>query len=118
MRLLHLLNERLRSRAPSWSGVAVVAPSELRRMAAEVEDGLRDIDFEEVTTEDRVTFIERAVAWQVRQALRCGRFDLAVGLGRYGAQRIAELYEVELGFRPTLPYGIPRSGGNDPWVHG
>lgn len=60
-------------------------------MAGEVERGLEDIDFPEVTTEDRVTFVQAAVAWQVRQALACGRFDLALRLRRYAAERIARI---------------------------
>ena len=51
-----------------------------RRLTGEVEQGLRDIDFDEVTTEDRITFVEYAVAWQVRRALLCGRLDLAIRL--------------------------------------
>lgn len=76
-------------------------------MAEIVEEGLRDIDFDEVTSEDRITFVEAAVAWQVRQALICGRFDLALRLQRYGAERVAQLYERVHGWRPTLLYGVP-----------
>jgi hypothetical protein len=76
-------------------------------MAEIVEEGLRDIDFDEVTSEDRITFVEAAVAWQVRQALVCGRFDLALRLQRYGAERVAQLYERVHGWRPTLLYGVP-----------
>jgi hypothetical protein len=79
------------------------------RLMAEVEEGLRDIEFAEVTTEDRITFVEYAVAWQVRRALRCGRFDLALQLGRFGVQRIGELHAREHGFRPILLYGIPQA---------
>jgi hypothetical protein len=63
----------------------------LRRLTADVEQGLRDIDFPEVTAEDRVAFVQAAVAWQVKQALACRRFDLAVRLRRFGAERIARL---------------------------
>lgn len=62
-------------------------------MAEVVEEGLRDIDFEEVTAVDRITFVEAAVAWQVRQALRCGRSDLALRLERYGAERTTRLLQ-------------------------
>src|SRR5439155_7457197 len=74
-----------------------------QRLAEEVEEGLREIEFDEVTTEDRITFVECAVAWQVRRALRCGRFDLAPRLQRFGAERVARLDERAHGWRPTLP---------------
>jgi len=64
---------------------------ELDQLTSEVEDGLREIDFDEVTVEDRVTFVEYAVVWQVRRALRCGQFDVALAIQRYGVRRIAEL---------------------------
>lgn len=84
------------------------------QQAAEiVDEGLRDIDFEEVTTEDRITFVEAAVAWQVRQALRCGRFDLALRLQRYGAERTAQLWERVHGWRPVLIYGVPSGPDHD-----
>ena len=75
---------------------------DLWRLTEEVEAGLRAIDFEEVTTEDRITFVEYAVAWQVRRALSRGRFDLALRLRRFGAERIARLYERAYGWRPVL----------------
>jgi len=79
----------------------------------EVEQGLRDIDFEEVTLEDRIVFVELAVAWQVRRALWAGRFDLAVRLPQCGVQRIARLHESVNGWRPVLLYGVPVSMKRD-----
>jgi len=70
---------------------AVQAEPTFQRLTGEVEQGLRDIDFDEVTTEDRITFVEYAVAWQVRRALLCGRFDLAIRLQRFGAEWVARL---------------------------
>ena len=64
---------------------------ELSELTEEVEAGLRDIDFDEVTVEDRATFVEHAVIWQVRRALRCAQFDLALALQRFGVRRIAQL---------------------------
>jgi len=81
----------------------------LSRVREEVEAGLRHIDFEEVTTEDRITFLECVIAWQVRVALGRGRFDLAVQVQRFGVERIAELYERAHGWRPVLLYGVPLS---------
>jgi hypothetical protein len=72
---------------------AIGAPRELRDLVAEVEGHLRDIDFVEVTAADRITYVEYAVAWRVRVALRKGRFDLALWLNRYGQRRIAELQD-------------------------
>ncbi len=77
----------------------------LEWLADEVETGLRDIEFREVTVQDRITFIESLVTWQVRQALKVGRFDLAVRMQRYGVDRIAELHEQAQGWRPVLLYG-------------
>jgi hypothetical protein len=65
---------------------------ELRELTEEVEAGLRDIGFDEVTIEDRATFVEHAVIWQVRRALRVGQFDLALALQRFGVERIAQLH--------------------------
>jgi hypothetical protein len=84
-----------------------------RRLTAEVEQGLRGIDFDEVTIEDRITFVECAVAWQVRRALHCGRFDLALRLRRFGSERIAQLLERAHGWRPVLLYGMPSASGGD-----
>jgi len=84
-----------------------------REMAEVIEEGLRDIDYDEVTTPDRITFVEAAVAWQVRQALRCGRFDLALRLQRYGAERTAQLWERVHGWRPVLLYGVPGAADHD-----
>ena len=78
---------------------------ELQRLSQELEEGLRFIDFAEVTDEDRMTFIESAVGWQVRQALRAGRFDLAVRLQALGARRIAGLAGTDRGWRPVLLRG-------------
>ncbi len=87
---------------------------ELRRLTNDVEQGLRGIDFEEVTTEDRITFVEAVVAWQVRRALRGGRFDLAVELQRFGAKRIARLHEGRYGWRPVMLYGVPVTTRREP----
>ena len=87
--------------------------ADLHTLTEEVEEGLRDIDFEDVTMEDRITFVEYAVAWQVRRALRRGRFDLALQLQRFGAERIALLYERTHGWRPILLYGVPSARGRD-----
>ena len=82
-------------------------------MSAIVEEGLRDIDFDEVTSQDRIAFLEAAVAWQVRQALTSGRFELALRLQRFGAERTAQLWEQVHGWRPTLLYGLPQGGVQD-----
>jgi len=80
-----------------WIRGRTAAPScerlELRELTEEIEVGLRDIDFDEVTLEDRVTFVEYAVVWQVRRALGAGQFDLALALQRFGVQRIEQLLE-------------------------
>ena len=62
-----------------------------REMAEVIEEGLRDIDYAGVTAADRIAFVEAAVAWQMRQAVRCGRFDLALRVHRYGLERAAAL---------------------------
>ena len=73
-----------------------VAPSRLHLpgFVGELEQGLGLIDFPEVTVEDRITFLEAAVAWQVRRALRAGRFDLAIRIQAFGAKRVMELVEL------------------------
>jgi len=98
------------ARSPAGRDHASSLDRELRRFADEVEEGLRDIDFEEVTIEDRITFVERVVAWQVRRALARGRFDLAVRIQHLAVERIARLYEGRHGWRPVLLYGVPASG--------
>jgi len=66
-------------------------PAGLDRLLDPLEAGLREIDFPKVTVEDQVTYLEHAVGWQVRRALRAGRFDLALEIRSHGARRIAEL---------------------------
>ena len=90
-----------------------VAPSRLHLpgFVLELEQGLGLIDFPEVTVEDRITFLEAAVAWQARRALRAGRFDLAIRIQAFGAKRVMELVELHegrYGWRPVLLYGVPR----------
>ncbi len=77
-------------------------------LVQELERGLELIDFPEVTLEDRVTFLEHAVAWEVRRALAAVRFDLALDLQAWGARRIAGLQEERWGWRPILIYGAAR----------
>ena len=106
--------QRLRHvRSDADSSRSIQVDRAFRQRAEEIEEGLRDIDFEEVTTEDRITFVECVVAWQVRSAPRCGRFDLALLLQRFGAERVAQLYERMHGWRPTLLYGVPLPPGRD-----
>jgi len=72
------------------------------RLTAEIEDGLRAIDFDEVSDEDRATFVEHAVVWQVRRALGAARFDLALELQRWGVERLATIERGRQPFRPRL----------------
>jgi len=109
MELLRRWRERENSPGSMAGGDRATAfRSDFPRFAAEIEEWLQEIDFEEVTTEDRITFVEAAVAWRVRRALWAGRFDLAVELQRFGAERVAQLYEERHGWRPVLLYGVPR----------
>jgi hypothetical protein len=94
----------------TW-GVTVPSPSspleaELSRCADEWEAGLRQIDLPGVTDEDRATMLEHVVSWQIRRALRAGRFDLALAVRALGLRRIADLVE-RPGFHPVLLYGDP-----------
>jgi len=73
----------------------------------EVEPGLDDIEFAEVTGEDRATFVEHAVIWQIRRALGAGQFDIALDLQRYGVRRIAELTDAAVA-KPRLTIVPPR----------
>jgi len=84
--------------------------AERERWLGPLEAGLRQIDFPEVTLEDRITYLEHAVSWQVRRALLAGRFDLALEVRSFGALQIAELLERREGRRPLLPYGVPLAG--------
>ena len=61
------------------------------RLTGELEAGLDAIDFAEVTLEDRRLFVEHCVRWQVRCALRAGRFALAAALQRFALERIVRL---------------------------
>jgi hypothetical protein len=81
--------------------------AQLARCRDEWEAGLARIDFPEVTDEDRVTFLEHVVSWQIRRALRAGRFDLALAVRSLGARRIADLIERRQGWRPLLIHGVP-----------
>lgn len=108
MSVLQRWRERVRRTSPSGPEGATWLRLELRRLEREVEEGLREIDFEEVTTDDRITFVEAVVAWRVRLALRAGRFDLALEIQRLGAARAVQLYERHYGRHPILLYGAPR----------
>jgi hypothetical protein len=81
--------------------------AELRQLAHDIDADLREIDFAEVTTEDRIAFLEAGFAWQVRRALWAGRFDLAIEVQRFGAERIARLFAERNGWWPVLLYGVP-----------
>jgi len=81
--------------------------AELEQWLGRLEADLHQIDFPEVTLEDRITYLEHAVSWQVRRALLAGRFDLALEVRSLGALKIAELLERCEGRRPLLPYGVP-----------
>lgn len=78
------------------------------RLRSEIEASLRSIDFDEVTLEDRVSFVERAAVWQMRQAIRANRFDLALWLHKYAVERIAEIGRGRA--RPALSV-LRREGG-------
>ena len=80
-------------------------------LAQEIEEGLREIDFEEVTTEDRITFVEAVVAWQVRWVLGLGRFDVALRLRRYATERIARIYEEREDRSEPVGSALPRFPG-------
>jgi hypothetical protein len=61
------------------------------RLQAMLAAWLDDIDFDEVTLEDRLTFVECVVAHQVRSAVRSRRFELAPHYRRVGEQMADEL---------------------------
>jgi hypothetical protein len=102
-RVAGLGTERARATSARWRerlertwGVTLRTPpsrldAELARCVDEWEAGLARIDFPELTDEDRVTFLEHVVSWQVRRALRAGRFDLALAVSSLGARRVAQL---------------------------
>ena len=101
---------RWRDRLERTWGVALRPPpspfaAELARCLDELESGLEHIDFPEVTDADRITFLEHAVSWQVRRALRAGRFDLALAVSAQGRRAIADLAEGHPGWRPVLVPG-------------
>ena len=77
----------------SRADAAIKVSREFCDLVQEIEAHLRDIDFDEVTIEDRVTYVEYAVAWRMRLAIRRGRPDLAVCLQHYGRRRIAQLQD-------------------------
>jgi hypothetical protein len=89
--IVHLLPNRARDsrRSPQ---LAIDRDSiAFRFLCAEIEDGLRSIDLDGVTIEDRLPFVELSVVWQMRRALRSQRFDLALRLHGYGVDLLADL---------------------------
>ena len=87
---------RWRERFERTWGVTLHVPgspfdAELTRCLAELESGLAQIDFPEVTEADRVAFLEQAVSGQVRRALHARRFDLALAVSAQGQRTIAEV---------------------------
>ena len=85
--------------------------AELARCVDEWERGLREIDLPGVTGEDRVTYLEHVVSWDIRSALRAGRFDLALAIRALGARHFADLVERRHGWRPVLIHGVPGPQG-------
>jgi hypothetical protein len=77
--------------------------AELARLLGPLEAGLHQIDFPEVTLEDRITYLEHAMRWQMRRALHAGRFDLAVHLQRMGTERLRALHTASV----TSPHPHP-----------
>jgi hypothetical protein len=81
----------------TWGVTFIPPPARLDAMLVrcirEWQWGLAQIDFPEVTDEDRVTFLEHVLNRQVRRALRAGRFDLALAIRSLGARRLAKLAE-------------------------
>ena len=66
-------------------------PGSYEECVADIETALREIDYAQVTTDDRITFVRLAVEWHTRRMLECGRFDLAVRLRQYGERTIEAL---------------------------
>ena len=69
------------------------ADAEVRAFARAMEHDLAELEYEEVTAEDRATFVEAVVEQEMRRALARGRFDLALRLRSYGRERVRELFE-------------------------
>jgi hypothetical protein len=109
MSLIDALKQRLLGTVRAGRSSRRAGLPSLEVFAEDVETVLRHIDFEEVTTDDKVTFVELAVDSQVRNALERGRFDRAVELRRYGAERIARLHlESNAGGAIVNPQSHPR----------
>jgi len=110
--------ERVPATLPRWRerlertwGVTLHPPRsavdvELARCVDQWERGLREIELPGVTDEDRVTYLEHVVSWNIRRALRAGRFDLALAIRALGARRVADLVERRQGWRPVLIHGV------------
>lgn len=79
-----------------------------RRLERALDEWLRDIDFEEVTLEDRIAFIESVVAHRIRRAIARGRLDLVPPLCGAGIRKAGEV-----GARLAGPGPIARFGRND-----
>lgn len=62
-----------------------------RRLERALDAWLRDIDFEEVTLEDRIAFIESVVMHRIRRAVARGRLDLVPHLCGAGIRKAGEL---------------------------
>ena len=90
MHLIDVLKKRI---APSVGSNHSDRPADaalsLRGFADDIERVLREIDFEEVSVEDRIAFVQAAVDWQVRCALERGRFDAVVRLRQFEREQIA-----------------------------
>jgi hypothetical protein len=91
MLLLDALKRRLL--APLRTGPPAHEAPALQRFIDDVEAVLQDIDFVEVTFEDKITFVQLAADWQARRARERGRLDLEAQLRRFRDDRVAELRE-------------------------
>lgn len=77
----------------------------LRMLARDIELGLHDLQFAEVTDGDRIVFIECVRDRYVRCALAAGRFDVATAIRKLAGERIAAL--------PTSGSRTAPMGGTD-----
>jgi hypothetical protein len=63
----------------------------LQALARDLDQGLQQLEFDEVTHDDRITYVTCVTDAHVRRAWRAGAAGLAASLRRLGDRRLARL---------------------------
>src|SRR5262245_48068164 len=96
-----MAREKRSSGAASEAFRSIDVLEAVEALARDLEEGLGELTFDEVTTADRIKFIECVRDQHLDRALAARRFDVAAALRRFADDRVAFL--ADRARRPSLP---------------